>query len=287
MNAVKLLSHEHAISTLCRVLRVNRSSYYKFLKRQPSRRERENQHIRTCIVELYARTDKRLGCGKLALCLKRDYRISVSSGRVYRLMQTMNLPKMSTIKPRKASKAKSDENGACHNILDQQFDQTAPNIAWVCDFTYIRVGARFLYLCAIMDLYARKIIAYKLSTRIDTQLALDTLDAARAARGDPSGVLFHTDRGSQFTSARFRKRLEELGIVQSFSAKGHPYDNAVMECFFKYLKKEETDRRNYSSRDELNRSLFAYIYGFYNSVRPHSANGGLTPDRMEDLYFSS
>jgi putative transposase len=138
-----------------------------------------------------------------------------------------------------------------------------------------------------MDLYARKIIAYKISTRIDTKLATDTLDAAVAARGKSNGIIFHTDRGCQFTSGNFRKHLEVLGMIQSFSKKGHPYDNAVMECFFKYLKKEETDRRTYSTPDELKQSLFVYINSFYNSTRPHSSNGGLSPDMLEVNFFLS
>ena len=267
-------------------MRVNRSTYYKFLRHEPSAREKENQKIRTCIVDLYAKTDKRLGCKKIALCLKRDYRIYVSLGRVCRLMKTMNLPRMSTVKPFRYHKTKNQKDGECINILSQRFSQTAPNCVWVCDFTYIRVSARYVYLCAIMDLYARKIIAYKLSTRIDTKLAIDTLDAAVAARGKCRGVIFHTDRGCQFTAKAFRKHLDEMGIVQSFSAKGHPYDNAVMECFFKYLKKEETERRIYATLDELKTSLFRYINGFYNSLRPHSANGGLAPDAREEAFFS-
>lgn len=200
-------------------------------------------------------------------------------------MKTMKLPKMSTVKPPK-QKAVHSENGICKNILAQNFNQQKPDSVWVCDFTYIRVGTGFYYLCAIMDLYARKIIAYKLSRRIDTQLAIDTLDLAVAARGKSSGIIFHSDRGSQFTSKCFRKHLDVLNMVQSFSAKGHPYDNAVMECFFKYLKKEETDRRCYSSFRELELSVFKYINGFYNSMRPHSHNNGLSSNQAELLYFN-
>ena len=217
-------------------------------------------------------------------CLKRDYCINISDGRVYRLMKTMNLPKMSTVKPPK-HKDSNSENGVCKNILAQNFNQSKPNLVWVCDFTYIRVGARFYYLCAIMDLYVRKIIAYKVSNKIDTQLAIDTLNSAVASRGKSSGIVFHTDRGSQFSSKCFRKRLDELNMVQSFSAKGHPYDNAVMECFFKYLKKEETNRRIYSSLNELQLSLFKYINGFYNSLRPHSHNKACLQIRLNFIFL--
>lgn len=264
-------------------MRVNRSTYYKFINHSPSTRELENRAIRACILEIYAKADKRLGISKINLCLKRDYCINISDGRVYRLLKTMNLPKMSTVKKPKPA-ASGGNNGTCKNILAQQFEQPAPNLVWVSDFTYIKVGSKFYYLCAILDLYARKIVAYKVSQHINTKLALDTLYSAMAVRGEVSGLIFHTDRGSQFTSKEFRQVADSLNIVQSFSGKGHPYDNAVMECFFKYLKKEETNRRTYSTVDELKRSLFSYIDGFYNSVRPHSHNGGLSPNQREEAF---
>jgi len=155
------------VSVLCRVLNVNRSTYYKFINRKESKRELENKRIRRCILDLYAKSSKRLGAEKITLCLKRDYRINISVDRVRRLMKGMNLPKMSTVKPAKF-KAGSDE-GKCENILCQRFEQTAPNLVWVSDFTYLKAGGRFYYLCAVMDLYSRKIIAYKLSDKINTR----------------------------------------------------------------------------------------------------------------------
>ena len=285
MNAVKALSAQHHISILCRVLRVNRSTYYKWLNHLPSRRELENRAIRSYILEIYSKADKRLGAQKIAICLKRDYCIHISCGRVYRLMKTMNLPKMSTVKPPKRFSAKAE---VClgSNILAQNFDQPAPNMVWVSDFTYIPVAGRFYYLCAILDLFSRKVIAFRVSNKIDADLAIETLSDAIAARGDCSGLIFHSDRGSQFTSRKFRQFIDEHNIVQSFSAKAHPYDNAVMECFFKYLKKEETNRRSYHSLSELQLSLFTYIHGFYNSIRPHSHNDGLSPNQMEAVFMN-
>ena len=99
--------------------------------------------------------------------------------------------------------------------------------------------------------------------------------------------MFHTERGSQFTSFDFRKEIDSLHMVQSFSAKGHPYDNAVMECFFKYLKKEELNRRHFQSVEQLKQSLVSYIAGFYNPIRPHSHNHGLSPNQMENRYFAN
>lgn len=222
----------------------------------------------------------------MKLCLAQEYCISIREGRVYRLMKQMNLPKMSTAKPPKL-KSSAQETGVCTNLLAQQFNQPAPNLVWVCDFTYVRVGARFCYLCVILDLYARKVIACRVGKRIDRFLAIDTLRDAVQLRGVSKGILFHTDRGSQFTSSDFRKEIDSFHMIQSFSAKGHPYDNAVMECFFKYLKKEELNRRHFQSVEQLKQSLVSYIAGFYNPLRPHSHNNGLPPNHMEDRYFAN
>lgn len=198
-------------------------------------------------------------------------------------MKTMNLPKMSTIKPPRPRH--SSQNLSCENILAQNFNQPEPNLVWVSDFTYLRAAGRFYYLCVILDLFSRKVIAYRVSSKMDRFLAIDTLHDAVAARKPSHGLIFHTDQGSQFTSIDFRKALDEYNFVQSFSSKGHPYDNAVVECFFKYLKKEEADRRSYHSLDQLKHSLFSYINGFYNSLRPHSHNRGLSPVQRENLFF--
>lgn len=196
---------------------MNRSTYYKYINHHESNREKENRHIRKCILELYTRTKKRFGAEKMKICLKRDYRINIISGRVYRLMKDMNLPKMSTVKPfRHRSETASD--GECKNILSQKFNQSAPNKVWVCDFTYIKAAGRFYYLCVILDLFSRKVIAYKLSDKIDTGLAIDTVNAAVAARGRSKGIIFHTDRGCQFTSSEFRRHPDNLNMIQSFSS---------------------------------------------------------------------
>ena len=240
--------------------------------------------IRKRILELYAQSDKRLGVKKMTLCLAQEHCIVISEGRVYRLMKQMRLPKMSTVKPPRTPASKEDA-GVCQNLLSQRFDQKAPNMVWDCDFTYVKVGGKFYYICAILDLYARKVIACRVGSKIDRFLAIDTLRDAVRLRGVSKGVMFHTDQGSQFTFRDFRWVIDELGMIQSFSAKGHPYDNAVMECFFKYFKKEELDRRCFQSLDQLKQSLLSYISGFYNSRTPHSHNRGLSPNQAENFFL--
>lgn len=189
---------------------------------------------------------------------------------------------MSTVKPPKV-KPSSDTCENYPNLLAKYFNQKALNMVWVYDCTYVRVANRFYYICAILDLYSRKVIACRVGSKIDHFLAIDTLYDAVKSRKISSGVLFHTDRGSQFTSADSRKEIDKFHMIQSFSAKGHPYDNAVMECFFKYLKKEELNRRSFQSLEHLKLSLTSYIAGFYNSICPHSHNHSLSPNQFENL----
>ena len=212
-----------------------------------------------------------------------EYNKKVSVGRVYRLMKSMALPKMSTVKPK--SRPHNPDSTIRTNHLKGEFNPKAPNQVWASDITYVKVSGSFCYICVIMDLFSRKIVAYKVSTRIDTKLVLDTFKAAYSKRGCPSGVMFHSDQGTQYTSLDFRKELDRVNFVQSFSAKGHPYDNAVLESFFKFLKHEELNRKSFSSLHALTIALFEYIEGFYNKRRPHSANNWLAPDEFEHDFL--
>lgn len=197
-------------------------------------------------------------------------------------MKDMCLPKMSTAKPSISSRS---DNSECTNHLRQEFKQSAPNLVWVSDITYIKVGYKWHYLCVIIDLFSRKVIAWNISAKPDAELVIATFKKAYASRREPFGLMFHSDRGTQYTASTFRKLLDSLNVVQSFSKKGYPFDNAVCESFFKYLKKEETNRRNYSTLNELKLSLFEYIEGFYNTKRPHGSLGFLTPEEMEQRYW--
>lgn len=198
----------------------------------------------------------------------------------------MNLPKMSTVKPKFIS-SKKEDSSVCNNKLKQNFTTDKPNLVWVSDITYVKVNGSFYYVCVIIDLFSRKVISYSVSNKIDTKLVINTFNKAFISRNKPENLIFHSDRGCQYTSKEFRKFLENYNIIQSFSAKGYPYDNAVAESFFKFLKFEELNRKSFTSKSELELSLFEYIEGFYNSKRPHSANDMLSPNQKEKLYFDS
>lgn len=261
------------------MLKVNRSTYYKHFSSEPAPRTLENQELRSKILQIYSCSKKRLGCAKIKVVLLRDYGIHISAGRVYRLMREMQLPKMSTVKPN-IPKIK-DYLPHCINHLEQKFNPPAPNQVWVSDITFIKISGGFVYLCAIMDLFSRKIIAYRVHHKMDSPFVIQTLKQALNKRKPASSILFHSDRGSQYTSSDFRKFCDQNHITQSFSKKGYPWDNSVMESFFKYAKLEEFSRKSFLNISQVKSSAFEYIDGFYNSRRPHSANLMLSPNDKE------
>lgn len=274
------MQHQYTIKTLCRVLRVNRSTYYKHFYSKPAPRTCENQVIRKHILQIYSDYANSLGAYKIRRVLERDYGINISLGRVYRLMNTMNLPKRSTEKPK--WKYSHKENGNCFNHLKQQFNPSFPNSVWASDFTYIKVNGSFHYLCVVMDLFSRKIIGWSISNLHNVDLTMNAFKKAYFDRGEPEYVLFHSDRGSEYTAYTFRQALEKRNVVQSFSQKGYPYDNACCESFFRHMKRECINRKSFRNQNELRLCYFEYI-NRYNSKRPHSSLGDYTPDEIEQF----
>lgn len=199
------------------MLKVNRSTDYKHFSAEPAPRIKENQHIASLILHIHADYNKRLGAYKITYVPRRDYGINISVGRVYRLMKTLQLPKMSTGKPH-ASKNYSD-NGICRNHLHQNFNQKAPNLVWVSDITHIKAGGKWYYLCIVMDFYYRKVIFWHISANADTMLVITAFRKAYEKRNAPFGLMFHSDRGSLYTAFTFRQLLDSLNVVQSFLKK--------------------------------------------------------------------
>lgn len=200
-------------------------------------------------------------------------------------MNTMNLPKRSTEKPK--WKHSHKENGNCFNYLKQQFNPSFPNSVWASDFTYIKVNGSFHYLCVVMDLFSRKIIGWSISNRHNghnVDLTMKAFEKAYFDRGEPEYVLFHSDRGSEYTAYTFRQALEKRNVVQSFSQKGYPYDNVCCESFFRHMKRECINRKSFRNQDDLRLCCFEYI-NRYNSKRPHSSLGDYTPDEIEQFYM--
>lgn len=167
------------------------------------------------------------------------------------------------------------------NLLDRDFKADKPNQKWVGDITYLRTKDGWLYLATVIDLYSRAIIGWQMSNTIDAKLITDALQAAWTTRGKPAGVIFHSDRGSQYCSDMFRAFVKHAGFVQSMSRKGNCWDNAVAESFFKSLKTEAVYGFALVSRDTMRARVFEYIEMYYNTIRRHSTIGYVSPKMLE------
>jgi transposase InsO family protein len=167
------------------------------------------------------------------------------------------------------------------NLLDRQFDVSAPNRVWAADITYLWTNQGWLYLAVVIDLYARRVVGWALSDRIQAQLVCDALRMAVGRRRPPPGLIHHSDRGSQYAGQAYQDLLREHGLTPSMSRKGNCWDNAPMERFFGSLKRERTDLRLFTTREEARACVIEYIEMFYNNRRRHSYLDYVSPAEFE------
>ena len=151
------------------------------------------------------------------------------------------------------------------------------NKVWAGDITYIATNLGWVYLAVVLDLKNKEAIGYEISKNIDSELSMSALGNAIALRGKHKDLIFHSDRGSQYSSKKYKAMLEKNGIVGSMSASGCPYDNSCMESFFASLKKELNYRKKYATIDDVKTDVFRYIELFYNRKRLHSSLGYMSP----------
>lgn len=271
------------MALLCRLLEVSRSGYYEWLQRKVSTRERRNQELRQALVQTHEKYPA-MGLDSLHQMLKS--RFHCSRKRVHRLMKQLNIHSLR----RKAYKNTTNSNHThpiAPNLLHRDFSFSKPNQAWVGDITYIPTDEGWLYLAVVKDLCTRKVVGYAFSYRIDTNLTLDALNMAVRREKPSAGLIFHSDRGSQYAANAYRERLSVLQFRQSMSRKGDPYDNAVAENFFSCLKCELIHLHHFQTRRDAQTAIFSYIEAFYNTVRPHSALGWLSPAVFQRKLASS
>lgn len=281
--AISTHKNEFSIHTLCRTLSVRRSTYYYHTLRAPEQTQlqKEDAELKPVISKIFEKSGRRFGVRRIRTKLL-ELGYTISERRTSRLMKELGLSAKGA-RPRLNS-ANDRQYQYYPNKIKRQFLTDAPNKVWVSDITYAKVGMDFMYLCVIIDLYSRKVIGYKISENIDTALVIDTFQQAFLLRGNPTGVMFHSDQGTQYTAFEFRKLLKQSGVIQSFSAPGSPHDNAVAESFFASIKKEDFRRNYYPTLDQFQAAVDAYIE-FYNDYRPHQRLGQLTPNQAEAEYY--
>lgn len=267
------------IELMCEVLQVSRSGYYAWRGRPESMRMAEDRQLAQEIATIHARHRGRYGSPRILEDL-REAGVATSRRRVSRLMRQEELEWRR--KPRFRTTTDSDHSLAiAPNVLARNFAVEAPDRAWVGDMTYIWTAEGWLYLAVILDLYSRKVVGWSMGERLSTKLATDALEMAITRRRPAAGLLHHTDRGCQYASREYRRRLERAGMVCSMSRTGNCWDNAVAESFFATLKGELLDGAELATREETRGAVFGYIEGYYNVTRRHSTLGNLSPLAFE------
>lgn len=283
LKALEALYGQFSVHTLCDALEVPRGTLYNHILR--NKKENKSYQFRRTelseqIRQIYDESDQIYGAKKISAVLK-SRGVAVSDKMVSELMQEMNLTSIRTEAKRLYMRFHAQKKT---DRLGKQFSASAPNQIWVSDVTYFAYNKKMYYICAILDLYSRKVISYKISQKHSSQLITSTFRAAYEDRRPAEGLIFHSDRGTQYTAFAFQKLLKTLRVEQSFSPSGKPCHNAVMESFFSSLKREELYRRNYHSVEEFRECVRKYI-DFYNMERPHSTLGYRAPSTYETSYY--
>lgn len=273
---------QYSVHALCEALCVSRGTFYNhiFRRKEVTAYDKRRAEMRERIKTAFDESHQRFGANKIAAVLSAQG-ISTSPKYVRELMQEMGLQSITQYSKRDYQKKKRLLKK--QNILQRQFKADEPNRVWVSDVTCFKINDKYLYVCAILDLFSRKVVAYRVSPKNSTYLITSTFRQAYQNRNTPQSLIFHSDQGAQYTSKTFCKLLRMNKVVQSFSAPGQPYDNAVMESFFSYMKREEIYRTQYISEQQFVKSIDKYIE-FYNTQRPHSTLNYKTPEQFEALH---
>ncbi|MGI6448907.1 MAG: IS3 family transposase [Desulfitobacteriia bacterium] len=282
---IKEHSSEFFVKKMCQVLEVSRSAYYDWLKRPVSYREENDKELIIHIKEIFDESDSTYGHRRIKKALRKRG-IKTSNQRVRRLMKENGL--ISVLKSKYKATTNSNHNyPVAPNLLNKDFKANRINQKWVGDITYIATQEGWLYLAAIEDLYHKKIVGWSLDGRITKQLTIKALEQAIRRERPPKGLIFHSDRGSQYAAYDYQDKLKENGIMQSMSAKGDCYDNACMESFFATLKKDLVHRKRFKTREEAKLAIINYIETWYNCKRSHSGLDYMSPMEYQRNHSNS
>jgi len=265
-------------ATICRALGVSPGGYYARLKRPLSARARADGELSARIAEIHRRSRATYGAPRIHAELK-EQGLRVGCKRVARLMHAAQLKGVSrrnwiitTVRDREARPAP--------DLVERNFTAPGPDCLWVADITYIPTWAGFLYLAVVLDAFSRRIVGWAMETYLRTELVLKALDMALAQRR-ATGVIHHSDQGSQYTSLAFGKRCEQAGVRPSMGSVGDCFDNAMCESFFATLECELLNRQSFKTQVEARMAVFDFIEGWYNPHRRHSALDYLSPINYE------
>jgi putative transposase len=273
------------VETACAVLNVSVSGFYAWKHRPASKRQSDDLVLLAHIRSEFATSNETYGSPRMHAELK-DRGLAVGVHRVARLMSENGLKARQ--KTRFKRTTDSDHGGpVVKNVLDQDFTADGPDQKWGVDISYVWTAQGWLYLAIVLDLYSRKIVGWSISDRMKRGLAMEALRRAIVLRRPPAGLIHHSDRGSQYCSADYRRIIRDHGFIASMSGRGNCYDNAMVETVFKTIKSELIWRTAFTTREQATNAIGQYIEGFYNPRRRHSSLGYISPAAFEAKFTAT
>lgn len=267
------------IRILCAVLEVSPSGYYAWRDRPESARAATDRGLVADIRRVHADNRSVYGSPRVHAALRTEGR-RVGVNRVARLMRHHGIQGR---RKRRVPRTTDSKHvlPIAPNLLDRQFTAAAPNRVWLADITYIPTNEGWLYLAVVLDLFSRRVVGWSMRETMTQELTITALQMAITNRRPGPGLVHHADRGSQYAARAYRRLLDEYGMLCSMSRKGDCWDNAPMESFFGSMKTELGDDPPFETRQAARNAVFAFIEGFYNRRRLHSAIGYRSPADLE------
>ncbi|AOT64461.1 transposase (plasmid) [Klebsiella pneumoniae] len=272
----------YPVGLSCKTLGLSRSGYYAWDKRPAQLITEDTLMLYRTAKQLFKDSRESLGSRELMKKLN-QHGFAIGRYKTRSIMQRLNL----VVRQRVAYKVTTQRDKrhlAAPNLVSMDFNPERPNQVWAGDITYLKTAQGWMYLSVVMDLYSRRIVGWSISKRMTTDLVLKSLQQAYWLRKHPKGVIFHSDRGSQYTSKKLRKALVRMGIKQSMGDTGACWDNAVVERFFGSLKHDWILKVHHATYEEMVADVTAYMK-YYNVKRLHTANGDVSPVEYENYQL--
>lgn len=260
---------------VCRTLGVKKSSYYNRARNPKTEKEASTEALKEKMKEIFLENHEEYGRIRMRKAMT-SAGMPMSLGKTGRLMREAKLVAKKSRKYKQTTNSKHAYQVA-ENILNRQFETEKPNRKWCGDSTYIYTDEGWLYAAGILDLCGRVCIGLAFSERHTQELMLESFDQACKKYRPKPGCIFHSDRGVQYASNAYKDALKKKGMIQSMSRKGVPYDNAPMESFWSTVKTGCVYGKRFRTKKEAKRTIFQYVFGFYNTHRYHTSNGLETP----------
>ena len=285
---IEIMRSRYGVRELCEALEVTSSGYYKWRQKKKSARADQNQTLLKEIKMIHL--DKHMkSYGSPRMTSELNARgFQCSRNRVARLMSSAGISARHTPKWKPNTTVQNPRHQPSENHLKEVHEVAAPGQIWVSDITYVFTRSQTCYLAVVMDLFTRRIVGWEFDTHMESSLVLKAMKQAEAQQPLTTARIFHSDRGSQYSSHLIRDHLKQKRYQQSMSALGYCYDNAACESFFATLKKESFPiNQTFETPSKARCEIFEYLEGFYNSRRLHSSLGMKSPNEFHQLYLQS